>query len=93
MVFWLLLYCTSGKKRWIFGGLAAAGAACVAAYKLFAHVQVRVLAWKDPFAVVDNEGYQPTLSLYLPDSSSALYLSRKRPLVLILFIPSVLLAV
>ncbi len=64
VVFWILLYCTSGKKRWIFGGAAAAGVACVAAYKLFAHVQVRVLAWKDPFSVVDNEGYQLAQSLF-----------------------------
>jgi len=64
MVFWVLLYCTSGKKYWIFGGLAAAGVACAAAYRLFSHVQVRVLAWKDPFAVVDNEGYQLAQSLF-----------------------------
>lgn len=64
VVFWILLYCTSGKKLWIFGGAAAAGLACIAAYKLFDHVQVRVLAWKDPFAVVDNEGYQLAQSLF-----------------------------
>ncbi len=64
VVFWILLYCTDGKKRWFFGGLAAAGVACVAAYHLFSHVQVRVLAWKDPFAVVDNEGYQLAQSLF-----------------------------
>ena len=64
VVFWILLFCADGKKRWIFGGLAAAGGACVAAYYLFSHVQVRVLAWKDPFAVVDNEGYQLAQSLF-----------------------------
>ncbi|MGN1085013.1 MAG: FtsW/RodA/SpoVE family cell cycle protein, partial [Lachnospiraceae bacterium] len=64
VVFWVLLYCVSGKKRWIFGGLAAAVAACAAAYRFFYHVQVRVLAWKDPFAVVDNEGYQLAQSLF-----------------------------
>lgn len=64
VVFWILLYCTTGQKRWLFGGLGAATAACVAAYKLFSHVQVRVLAWKDPFAVVDNEGYQLAQSLF-----------------------------
>ena len=64
VVFWILLYCVNGQKRWIFGGLAAATAACVAAYRLFSHVQVRVLAWKDPFSVVDNEGYQLAQSLF-----------------------------
>ncbi len=64
VVFWILLFCTDGKKLWLVGGAAVAGAACVAAYKLFDHVQVRVLAWKDPFAVVDNEGYQLSQSLF-----------------------------
>ena len=64
VVFWILLYCSDGKKRWIYGGLAAAAGSCVAAYYLFSHVQVRVLAWKDPFAVVDNEGYQLAQSLF-----------------------------
>jgi len=64
VVFWLLLFCTDGKRLWLFGGAAAAGVVCVAAYKLFAHVQVRVLAWKNPFAVVDNEGYQLAQSLF-----------------------------
>ncbi len=64
VVFWVLLYCTDGKKRWIFGGVAAAGVACVAAYRLFSHVQVRVLAFRDPFSVVDNEGYQLAQSLF-----------------------------
>ena len=64
VVFWVLLYSTSGQKRWLFGGILAAGGACVAAYALFSHVQVRVLAWRDPFAVVDNEGYQLAQSLF-----------------------------
>ena len=64
VVFWVLLYCTSGNRWWIIGGIGAAGVACVAAYQLFSHVQVRVLAWRDPFAVVDNEGYQLAQSLF-----------------------------
>lgn len=64
VVFWVLLYSTGGQKRWLFGGIFAAGGACVAAYALFSHVQVRVLAWRDPFAVVDNEGYQLAQSLF-----------------------------
>ena len=64
VVVWVLLYCTSGRKSWVFGGAAAAGVACFLAYRLFSHVQVRVLAWKDPFAVVDNEGYQLAQSLF-----------------------------
>lgn len=64
VVFWVLLYSVSGRKRWIFGGLLVALGACVAAYFLFPHVQVRILAWQNPFAVVDNEGYQLAQSLF-----------------------------
>ncbi len=64
VVYWVLLYCTTGQKRWVFGGFFVAAGACVAAYYMFSHVQVRVLAWKDPFAVVDNEGYQLAQSLF-----------------------------
>ena len=64
VVYAVLFYCVNGKKRWICGGALLAGGACVAAYYLFSHVQVRVLAWRDPFAVVDNEGYQLAQSLF-----------------------------
>lgn len=64
MIFWVLLYATSGNLFWILGGIAGAGTAFIAAYKLFSHVQVRVVAWRNPFAVVDNEGYQLSQSLF-----------------------------
>lgn len=47
--------------------LAGSAAGCVAsmlAYRLFSHVQVRVQAWKDPWSVIDNQGYQITQSLF-----------------------------
>lgn len=64
VLYWVLFYCVTGQKRWVFGGVLLAGGACVAAYVLFSHVQVRVLAWRNPFAVVDNEGYQLAQSLF-----------------------------
>jgi len=53
-------------KNWLYLLLGAAGgsAAAAAAYKLFTHVQVRVLAWRDPWSVIDNEGFQITQSLF-----------------------------
>ena len=39
-------------------------AACVIAYKLFTHVQVRVQAWRDPWSYIDGKGYQITQSLF-----------------------------
>lgn len=64
VVYAVLFFCVTGQKRWVFGGVLLAGGACVAAYYLFSHVQVRVLAWRNPFAVVDNEGYQLAQSLF-----------------------------
>lgn len=64
VVFAVLFFCVTGQKRYVFGGVLLAGVGCVAAYRLFSHVQVRVLAWRDPFAVVDNEGYQLAQSLF-----------------------------
>lgn len=53
-------------KNWLYLLIGAAGgsAAAVVAYKLFTHVQIRVTAWKDPWSVIDNEGYQITQSLF-----------------------------
>ena len=42
----------------------AGALASVVAYFLFSHVRVRVLAFTDPFSVIDNEGYQVTQSLF-----------------------------
>ncbi|MDE6890399.1 MAG: FtsW/RodA/SpoVE family cell cycle protein, partial [Lachnospiraceae bacterium] len=37
---------------------------------VFTHVQVRVQAWKDPWSVIDAEGYQITQSLFAISSGS-----------------------
>lgn len=53
-------------KNWLYllVGTVGGSAAAVIAYKLFYHVQVRVLAWQDPWSVIDDEGYQITQSLF-----------------------------
>lgn len=43
-----------------FGGTFAS----VLAYYLFRHVQVRVQAWRDPWAYIDSQGFQVTQSLF-----------------------------
>lgn len=45
------------------GGLLGC-AASVVAYHLFEHVRNRVLAWQNPWADMDNRGYQITQSLF-----------------------------
>ena len=53
-------------SNWFYLGIGALGgsAAAVLAYFLFTHVQVRVEAWLNPWADIDNRGYQITQSLF-----------------------------
>lgn len=62
-VYLVMLYVATGKARWVFLGLGAGSVASVAAYYLFNHVRVRVLAWKDPFAIYQSGGQQLAQSL------------------------------
>ena len=64
MVYLVMLYVATRKLRYVAAGLAAGAAACVAAYYLFAHVRTRVIAWQDPFSVIDDAGYQTAQSLF-----------------------------
>lgn len=53
-------------KNYLYLGLGFAGgiAASIVAYNLFSHVRVRVMAYRDPFATIDNQGYQISQSLF-----------------------------
>lgn len=57
-VFITMLYVATGKKPYLFMGLIMMAAACIVAYLLFSHVQVRVETWLDPFADATGSGYQ-----------------------------------
>lgn len=59
-----MLYSATGRSLYLLGGLGGGSLAAYAAYQLFGHVRVRVLAWKDPFSFIDKEGYQITQSLF-----------------------------
>lgn len=59
----MLLISTRSYILFLLGMLSGAGASVVA-YKLFSHVQVRVTAFRNPFAVIDNEGYQISQALF-----------------------------
>ena len=51
-------------------GAVGGCAASWSAYQLFAHVRTRVLAWRDPWTYIDNQGYAITQSLFAIGSGS-----------------------
>lgn len=63
MTFLIMLFIASGSFVLFGGGLVSLCGLSVVAYKLFSHVRIRVLAFRDPWAVIDNEGYQLGQSL------------------------------
>ena len=63
-VYICLVYIASGRVRYFFAGLLCGGLAACMAYGLFDHVKVRVQAWRDPWSVIDSQGYQITQSLF-----------------------------
>lgn len=64
VVYLVILYVATKQPLYFLSGLLAGSGAAWVAWKLFAHVQTRVLAWSNPFSVIDNEGYQITQSLF-----------------------------
>lgn len=60
----VMLYVATRQPLYFLAGLLSGSGAAWIAWKLFSHVQVRVLAWSDPFSVIENEGYQITQSLF-----------------------------
>ena len=64
VVYLIMLYVASRKPLYLMGGLAGGSIAAVAGYFLFGHVRTRVLAWSNPWDVIEKEGYQITQSLF-----------------------------
>ncbi len=64
MVYLTMLYVATRKVSYLFAGLGAGALASVGAYFVFSHVRTRVIAWKDPFSVIDGAGYQVSQSLF-----------------------------
>ncbi|MCL2616114.1 MAG: FtsW/RodA/SpoVE family cell cycle protein [Defluviitaleaceae bacterium] len=64
MTFMIMLYISTGNLLLVGSGLASISAASVAAYHMFAHLRRRVIAWQDPFAHIDNEGFQIAHALF-----------------------------
>ena len=64
IAYMVMLYVATRKLYYFAGGLLCGAAASVAAYFLFDHVRVRVVAWQDPLAVFEREGNQVSNSLF-----------------------------
>ena len=59
-----MVFVASRNFLYVLAGAAGGSAAAFVAYRVFTHVQVRVQAWKDPWSVIDAEGFQITQSLF-----------------------------
>lgn len=60
----VMLYVSTSQPFYFLSGLLAGSAASYLAYKQFSHVRVRVMAWRDPWSIIDREGYQVSQSLF-----------------------------
>lgn len=60
----VILYVSSENALYLLAGFGGGAVAAVVAYRLFTHVQNRVIAWQDPWSTIDAQGYQVARSLF-----------------------------
>ena len=60
----MMLFVATSNWFYLGSGMASGAGASFVAYKLFAHVRRRVEAWRDPWADIDDKGYQVTQALF-----------------------------
>lgn len=65
-----LVFIATRNYLYLLAGAAGGSAAAYVAYRLFAHVQTRVLAWRDPWSYIDTKGWAVTQSLFAIGSGS-----------------------
>ena len=63
-VFAAMLYMATDRSAYLLAGLALFVSGAAVAYQVFAHVQVRVSTWIDPWPAAQNKGYQLVQSLF-----------------------------
>lgn len=64
LTYLMMLYVATANTLYLLAGIGSGTVAAMLAYRVFSHVRVRVLAWKDPWGLIDKEGYQVTQSLF-----------------------------
>lgn len=60
----VMLFVATSNPLYFFSGLLAGCGASYLAYRLFGHVRIRVMVWRDPWTMIDKEGYQVSQSLF-----------------------------
>ncbi len=65
-----IVFVASGNYLYLLTGAVGGSVAAYIAYRLFDHVQIRVLAWQDPWSYIDDQGFQITQSLFAVGSGS-----------------------
>ena len=64
VVYVLMVFVATKNPLYLLAGAGGGCGAALFAYEFFSHVQVRVLAWQDPWSSIDSAGYQITQSLF-----------------------------
>ncbi len=64
MAYLVMIYIATKKLYYFAGGFGLMAVAALIGSKLFSHVKTRILAWKDPLSVIDDQGYQVCQSLF-----------------------------
>lgn len=65
-----VVFAATRNYLYLLCGAAGGSGAAYVAYRLFRHVRTRVLAWRDPWTYIDDQGYQITQSLFAIGSGS-----------------------
>jgi cell division protein FtsW (lipid II flippase) len=63
-IFLAMLYLVTDRSSYVIAGVLAFALGAAALYPIFGHVQVRVNAWRDPWADPFGAGYQMIQALY-----------------------------
>ncbi len=68
--FVMVAFVASRNYLYLLAGAVGGSGAAWAAYLLFDHVKIRVLAWRNPWDYIDRQGFQITQSLFAIGSGS-----------------------